>query len=91
MNPFLIPLMMCPVQLVVSRESACIGHGDEQSLEANHMEMNKFGPHGRNYKNYLLFIAQLLVMYNKGKEIVRNRFSGRYVDFFSAIGMLMIN
>ncbi|KIM91909.1 hypothetical protein PILCRDRAFT_104252 [Piloderma croceum F 1598] len=67
-----------PLAMVVKRESACIGIGGVQSLEANHMEMNKFGPSGTNHKNYLLFEAELLEMYNRGKEIVRRRFAGMY-------------
>jgi hypothetical protein len=73
------------MQLVVEPESACIGIGGEQSFEANHVEMNKFGPSGRNYENYLLFLSQLLKMYDKGVKIVRGRFSGIFVALFDEL------
>ena len=55
------------------------------------MEMNKFGPSGRNYENYCLFEAVLRDMYEIGQDIVRRRFAGMYSATVTFLSLLIVH
>lgn len=67
--------------VVVEKESACMGaRGDcAFTLEANHMEMNKFG--SRDDENYLQVLGPLKEIVAKSAGIVKERWAGSDLHF----------
>lgn len=68
------------LQVVVTRASACYGsksESQEVDLDANHMEMNKFG--SRDESNYKRLLGRLTNFHEEASQIVEARLGSKRI------------